>query len=153
MAGSTELEAAHLQHLTAALPGRVQADALKGALSLHRPLGRRRVIVPAHDTTPVVSLQPTKQIDIVSMPLTLGMSGFEKLYNSFFKANDIVSMSFALKQLLWSFSHPLIPIDAVLAEARGGSNCTQVTSHLQPHNNAKTGRVKPHTVDMLLACG
>lgn len=142
MAGSTELEAAHLQDLAAALPGGVQADALKGALSLHRPLGRRRVIVPAHDTTPYVSLQSTKQNDIVSMPLTLGMSGVEKLHNSFFTANDIVSMSLALKQLLWSFSILLTPTDAVLAEARGDSSSTQVTSHLQPHNNAKTGCVK-----------
>ena len=46
MAGGAQLEAAHLQHLAAALARRVQADAFKGALCLHRPLRRRRVIVP-----------------------------------------------------------------------------------------------------------
>ena len=48
VAGGAQLEAAHLQHLAAALPRGVQADALKGALALHRPLRRVRVVVPEH---------------------------------------------------------------------------------------------------------
>ena len=48
VAGGAQLEAAHLQHLAAALPRGVQADAFKGALALHRPLGWVRVVVPGH---------------------------------------------------------------------------------------------------------
>ena len=47
VAGRAQLEAAHLQHLATALAGSVQADALKGALTLDRPLGGVGVEVPA----------------------------------------------------------------------------------------------------------
>lgn len=47
MAGGAKLEAAHLQDLAAALAGGIQADALKGALSLHSPVRRGWVVVPA----------------------------------------------------------------------------------------------------------
>lgn len=88
-------------------------------------------------------------------------NGYERdrgAHNSCFKANDneandIAFMSLALKQLLWSPSSPFTPTDAVLAEASVDSNCTQVTSHLQPYSNAKTGYVEPSAVDMLPACG
>ena len=51
VAGGAQLEAAHLQHLAAALARGVQADALKGALALHRSLRWVWVVVPGHGKT------------------------------------------------------------------------------------------------------